>query len=91
VNRMVPTIELSSISWTDTDGDASRLLTTVLVTGCNPHLEAFAIESIGGIQTSSARDHDLAAIRAAVGAQGPWETCSINDRDYVLIATPYSR
>ncbi len=91
MNSVSPTVDVAPSSWTDTEGDASRLITTVLVNGCNLHLEAFVVERIGGAQTSLTRDDDLAAIHAAVGAQGPWETCCIDGRDYVLIASPYSR
>ena len=90
MNRMSPTMELPWTSWRDTEGDASRLLTTVLINGCSMHLEAFAVETVGGVQTSLTRDDDLSAIHAAVGADGPWETCRIAGREYVLVASPYS-
>lgn len=53
------------------------------------HVEAYAVERDDDMQIWTTNADELSAIYAAVGADGGWQTVTINDRDYVLIATPY--
>jgi hypothetical protein len=41
------------------------------------------------MQTWTTNAVELSAIDAAVGADGGWQSVTIDRRDYVLIATPY--
>lgn len=70
-------------------GDGSRLLGTIVINGCDLHLEALAVSRDGDMQIWSTDAGELSALHDAVGAGGPWQTVTINGREYVLIATPY--
>lgn len=50
MSQLAPSISVSPLSWTDTEGDGSRLLGTIVVNGCDLHLEALAVTRDGGMQ-----------------------------------------
>lgn len=87
-------------AWTNTNApdEAPRLLTTVVINGTLMHLEAIAVHmhatppETTPIQeaVNSDEDEDLGLIFNAVAADGPWDTTTIDGREYVLIATPHS-
>lgn len=53
------------------------------------HLEAWQVEVVDSIQQALQRDEELGLIYNAVGANGHWDTVTIREREYVLVATPF--
>lgn len=59
------------------------------INGTPMHVEAWAVEEVNDIQEHLEAPEDLAKLHAAVHGDGPFRTTTINDRDYVLVLSPY--
>ncbi len=90
-----PAIAADELVWTESgeQDPNSRLLATINLAGCLMHLEAYAVAEMKGHDPVQHFDGDSpdtpAKVYAAVGGDGPWHTVMIDDREYVLIATPF--
>jgi hypothetical protein len=64
----------------------------VTINGVGFHLEGWAVEydEDAHMQVADWQDEALGQIHNAVGADGSWDTVTINDREYVLVMSPYS-
>ena len=79
--------------WTDTDGDASRLICVISINGTLMHLEAIRVRYVGRSRElrpiSSNHDADFEHL-CRYGSEGQFETTDINEKKYVLVATPFA-
>lgn len=86
-------IEVPSDSWemTGTEDDPSgSLLATVIINGVDMHLEAIAVEKVGDLQVPVADLQDVYdKFYDAAGADGNFQTVTINGRDYALFSSPF--
>lgn len=63
----------------------------VRINGVGFHLEGWAVEEDedAHMQTAEWDDESLGLIHNAVGADGSWDTVTVNGREYVLVMSPY--
>lgn len=96
--RPTITIEIPEDAWepahedNEEEGERAddRLITTIVINRTPMHLEAWAVENDGdNIQQHPAYPDDLSNLASAVGADGHFDTTTINGRDYVLVASPH--
>lgn len=58
--------------------------------GLAMHVEAWAIDGDATFQSPTPEyEEEYEALRAAVGAQEPFQTLTINDREYIVVITPH--
>jgi hypothetical protein len=90
-----PRLRVAKEVWKDLSEcrDRSLLMTTVLIDGVSHHLKAIQVTTREGLQRTFDRkaEEELNDIHAACGATGPFETVTLEDREYVMTLTPHSR
>ena len=79
--------------WTDAEGDASRLICVISISGTLMHLEAIRVRYVE--QRCELRpvnpEHDADFDHLCrYGSEGRFETTDINGKRYVLVATPFA-
>jgi hypothetical protein len=89
----IPDLPAGEIQWTDATCDDThpghKLVASISIAGCPMCLEAHEVlYTEHGMQEFRALEDDLVAIHEATSMDGPWQTVRIQDREYVLIATP---
>lgn len=71
----------------------SRILyrPTLRINGVGFHLEGWAVEydEDRHMQEAVYDDENLGHVHTGVGADGSWDTVTVNGREYVLVASPY--
>lgn len=91
--RAVATILVLESSWEktgDEEDPASRLLATLVVNGVSFHLEAFRVTDLeNGQRPAEGLTESFNDWARAASPDGPFETVSIFDADYVIFASPY--
>ncbi|HUP60727.1 MAG TPA: hypothetical protein VNA69_09950 [Thermoanaerobaculia bacterium] len=86
-------IRIPPSAWLDVDGDATRLKCVISVNCTLLHLEAMQVHYVGRDHTQEAvsrRVGDDFDLLCRYGSEGQFETTEINDKRYVLIATPFT-
>ena len=68
----------------------TRLLTTIWVEGCPMHLEARQVGQNEDGQTFAEYEEDYDSLRRLYEPDGNFATATINGREYVLFAVPFS-
>jgi len=73
--------------------DRSILLTTVLIHGIPHHLKAIQVEMQDTVQRAvdPTAEKELGDVHALCGANGPFQTVRLEEREYVMTLTPHSR
>jgi len=63
----------------------------VRINGVGFHLEGWAVEDDEDTHTQTAEwdDESLGLVHNAVGADGSWDTVTVNGREYVLVMSPH--
>jgi hypothetical protein len=93
VQSEIITIIIPPGMWTDADGDASRLICVISINGTLMHLEAIRVRYVGRSRElrpfSSNHDADFEHL-CSYGSDGQFETTDINEKKYVLVATPFA-
>lgn len=77
--------------WRDVHGDGSRLHCVISVCGTMLHLEALQVHVIDETQqaVNTEDDWDFTYL-CLFGSEGRFETAEINEKSYVLVATPFT-
>ena len=84
-------VSIDPDAWRSISDDGSWLKCNIAVNGLPLHLDALEVGDAGLVQDLRGElASALAALHEALAADGPWETLRIGDRDYVLLATPFS-
>lgn len=90
-----PALHIPGGAWKDISDrqDRSVLTTTVLIDGVSHHLKAIQVQEHDTMQCAVdvKAEEELAEVHAACGASGPFETVSLDGRDYIMTLTPHSR
>jgi hypothetical protein len=77
--------------WRDDRGDATKLHCVISISGTMMHLEAIQVHVVGDEQ--QAVNPELASdfsFLCLYGSEGTFDTTEINDKSYVLVATPFT-
>lgn len=90
-----PMVTILESDWEPTgdEGFEQERLNAVLQIG-NTYFHVLAIAvhtNEDGVQVATCEGHEaeINQVYDVVGGDGPWETVRINDRDFVLIITPF--
>lgn len=77
--------------WRDSRGDATKLHCVISVSGTMMHLEAIQVQEVNGVQqaVNPELEHDFTYI-SLLANEGRFETTEINNKQYVLVATPFT-
>lgn len=90
-----PALHIPPAAWKDvSDGpDRSILMATVTIGGVSHHLKAIEVTRQHTVQCAvdPVAEEELAELHASCGASGPFETVTLEDREYVLTLTPHAR
>ena len=89
----IVTIIIPPGMWLDVDGDGTRLKSVINICGTFMHLEAIQVHYVGHDREQEAVNPRLENdfnLLCRYGSEGQFDTTAINDKKYVLVATPFA-
>jgi hypothetical protein len=85
-------VTIPDTAWEDNSGDyppGSRLYGVLSINGVLFHLDAREVVDVDGVQSFVAYPADADLLWEALGGDGPYQTITVNGRDYAVFASPY--
>lgn len=71
-------------------GEKAKLTTSITIADTRMHLDAWQVDpDARSLQAALQDDTGLSEVAAGVGADGRFETTTIDGHEYVIVATPY--